>query len=256
MGEDVLTKRFLFVLFLFVASMRILVFSGNMFTTMVGWDGLGLVSFILVIYYQSLSRVDSGLVTVYRNRLGDGFFLIRFSWYFLSGGWGPDSFYGCHKLLCFLLFVGCFTKRAQAPFSAWLPAAIAAPTPVSSLVHSSTLVTAGIYVMLRYNVLFFSSFLVCSVSLVTLFVGGLRACFEKDLKKVVAISTLSQLGVMLYRLSLGFWKLCFVHMRMHALFKSLLFLRCGSLMSGLGGGQDSRFFGFSFSSVSGVCFFY
>lgn len=150
--------------------------------------------------------------------------------------------------------MGCFTKRAQAPFSAWLPAAMAAPTPVSSLVHSSTLVTAGIYVMLRYNILFFRSFLVCSVSLVTLFVGGVRACFEKDLKKVVAMSTLSQLGVMLYSLSIGFWKLCFVHMRMHALFKSLLFLRCGSLMAGLGGGQDSRFFGFSFSSVSGVCF--
>jgi len=85
MGEDVLMKRFLLVLFLFVGSMGILVFSGNMFTTMVGWDGLGLVSFILVIYYQSLSRVDSGLLTVYRNRLGDGFFLIRFSWYFLVG---------------------------------------------------------------------------------------------------------------------------------------------------------------------------
>jgi len=153
-----------------------------------------------------------------------------------------------------MLFIGCFTKRAQAPFSAWLPAAMAAPTPVSSLVHSSTLVTAGVYVMLRYNVLFFDSSVICSVSLVTLLVGGVRACFEKDLKKVVAMSTLSQLGVMLYRLSLGFWNLCFVHMSMHALFKSLLFLSCGSLMSGLGGGQDSRFFGFSFSSVSGVCF--
>jgi len=85
MGEDVLTKRFLLVLFLFVASMGILVFSGNIFTTMVGWDGLGLVSFVLVIYYQSISSVDSGLLTVYSNRLGDGFFLVSFSWYFLGG---------------------------------------------------------------------------------------------------------------------------------------------------------------------------
>lgn len=155
-GGTIDLRRFGWLVFLFVFSMFLLVFSGNFFTTMVGWDGLGLVSFCLVIFYNNSSRLESGLVTVFSNRLGDVFFLISFVFFFSSGSFSWDLFsYGnCFLFLC-LLFFGAITKSAQIPFSAWLPAAIAAPTPVSSLVHSSTLVTAGVYVLIRFNYLFF-----------------------------------------------------------------------------------------------------
>jgi NADH-ubiquinone oxidoreductase chain 5 len=157
-------------------------------------------------------------------------------------------------LFVFFIFLGSVTKRAQIPFSAWLPAAMAAPTPVSSLVHSSTLVTAGVYLLIRFNLSLFLGGLMLCISLGTLLLGGLGACFEMDFKKIIAISTLRQLGFMIFVLSLGIWELCYLHMLLHAVFKSLLFMRCGSLMVSKRGGQDSRFFGFSFDSVSGICF--
>lgn len=143
-----------------------------------------------------------------------------------------------------VLVVGAITKRAQLPFSSWLPAAIAAPTPVSSLVHSSTLVVAGVYVLCRFNTLLSSRYAPLSVvSLSTLFLGGVCAIVELDFKKVVAISTLRQLGFMLYSLRCGLPLLCFLHMSFHAVFKSMLFFSTGRLIGCLRGGQDSRFFG-------------
>jgi len=145
-------RRFLYLVFLFVLSMFILVFSGNFLLTIVGWDGLGLVSFCLVIFYCNASRLDSGLLTVFSNRLGDVFFLVSFYFFSLGGRFNFDSFSVKIPLtFVMFLFFGAITKSAQIPFSSWLPAAIAAPTPVSSLVHSSTLVTAGIYVLIRYH---------------------------------------------------------------------------------------------------------
>lgn len=149
-------RRFFWLVFGFVLSMIALVFSGNFFFTMLGWDGLGLVSFCLVIFYSNHSSLESGLVTVFSNRVGDVFFLRCFFFFCLSGTFFFDSGSGGGGLLFFLfIFFGAITKRAQIPFSAWLPAAIAAPTPVSSLVHSSTLVTAGVYVLIRFFYLFF-----------------------------------------------------------------------------------------------------
>jgi len=122
---------------------------------------------------------------------------------------------------------------------------MAAPTPVSSLVHSSTLVTAGLYVLIRFNYLFcffeFSFFKI--ISILTMVLGGLCAVIEKDFKKIVAMSTLSQLGIILFIMSLGIWKLCFLHIIIHAFFKSILFLGTGSIIGQIGGLQDSRFYG-------------
>jgi len=135
--------------------MLFLVFSVNFFVTIIGWDGLGLFSFCLVIFYGNSLSLESGLVTVFRNRIGDVFFLVCFFLFSFRGWFRFDSFsFGPLYVLLVFLFFGSITKRAQVPFSAWLPAAIAAPTPVSSLVHSSTLVTAGIYVLIRYHYLF------------------------------------------------------------------------------------------------------
>ncbi len=200
-------------------------------------------------------RLDSGLITVFRNRVGDVFFLLSFFLFLESGQWTFDLFFFSVPFwFLVFLFFGRITKRAQIPFSAWLPAAMAAPTPVSSLVHSSTLVTAGVFVLIRYHYLFFYAgpfFLFFSLG--TMLLAGFCACIEKDYKKVIAMSTLSQLGMILFVLSVGCWILSFLHMVVHAFFKSTLFLSRGSMISQLGGGQDSRFYGgFSRSSISYV----
>jgi len=138
------------------------------------------------------------------------------------------------------------TKRAQLPFSAWLPAAIAAPTPVSSLVHSSTLVTAGVYLIMRFYYVMHSLItrkILRLIFIMTALLAGIVACFEPDLKKVVAMSTLRQLGLILFILSLGEFLFCYYHIVCHALFKALLFLRCGMVISLRSGGQDIRFIG-------------
>lgn len=249
-------RRFVYTVFFFVVSMFFLVFSGNFFFTMIGWDGLGLVSFCLVVFYNNSSSLDSGLVTFFTNRLGDVFFLVSFFFFCVGGSWSFDFFsYSFPSVFLYFLFFGAITKRAQVPFSAWLPAAMAAPTPVSSLVHSSTLVTAGVYVLIRYHYLFFycSWFFKC-FSLFTMFLAGFCACLEKDFKKVIAMSTLSQLGIMLFILSVGSWMLSFLHIVIHAFFKSTLFLRRGILISQSSGGQDSRFYGGFF--INGGSFSY
>ena len=240
-----MNSRFFYLLFLFVVSIMFLVFSGSWVVVILGWDGLGLVSFLLVIYYNNRSRLDSGMITVFTNRVGDCLFILRFMLMFYSGWVCLDflSFESC-LFFRFVVFVGSITKSAQLPFSSWLPAAMAAPTPVSSLVHSSTLVTAGVYLLVRFNFLIESCyFILAPLSLFTIFLAGACAVYELDFKKVVAISTLSQLGFIIFSISSGFWLLSFLHMIFHAFFKSSLFLSTGNLIHYLLGGQDSRNFG-------------
>lgn len=236
--------RFLCVLFLFVASIFFLVFSFSWFIVILGWDGLGVVSFLLVIYYNDSKSLDSGIITFLTNRLGDCFFLLSFIFIFYCGFYS-FRYLGISNFILFLLFVivGRITKRAQIPFSAWLPAAMAAPTPVSSLVHSSTLVTAGVFLLIRFNYLLISVYpFMIFISLITIILGGLFANYELDFKKIVAISTLRQLGFMVFSISVGRWLLGFIHIIFHAFFKSTLFLSTGSLIHFLIGDQDSRVF--------------
>jgi NADH-ubiquinone oxidoreductase chain 5 len=131
--------------------MLCLVFSPNLFSLMIGWDGLGLVSFLLVIYYRNFSSLRSGLLTVFTNRLGDLSIIVSFILFFLRSSMSVTSFYFNSSIyLGIFILLAASTKSAQLPFSSWLPAAMAAPTPVSSLVHSSTLVTAGVYLLIRF----------------------------------------------------------------------------------------------------------
>ena len=245
--------RFFYLLFLFVASMFFLVFSSSWVVVILGWDGLGLVSFLLVIFYNNSSSLDSGLITVFTNRLGDCLFILSFIFFFYGGFFSIDFLRSsiCF-FFCLVIFFGCITKSAQVPFSSWLPAAMAAPTPVSSLVHSSTLVTAGVYLLIRFNYLLSSIFyLLLPISLLTIVLAGACAVYELDFKKVVAMSTLRQLGFIIFSISCGYWLLGFLHMVFHAFFKSSLFLSTGNLIHYIGGDQDSRdfgSFGFSFSS--------
>ena len=165
-----------------------------------------MVSFFLIIYYQSPVSIYSGLITLFMNRLGDGLLLVAVVLLFYTS---PSSLFivGLRLILSFSLLLGLCTKRALFPFSPWLPAAIAAPTPISSLVHSSTLVTAGLYLMFRFSEYFYLSssicYFICISRVFTSFYAGLNSLVEIDLKKVVALSTLRHLGFIGLSFSLG-----------------------------------------------------
>lgn len=160
--------------------------------------------------------------------------------FYTTPGLTPSS--PCLVVVGGLLVVAAMTKSAQIPFSAWLPAAMAAPTPVSSLVHSSTLVTAGVYLLIRFHGALGpgASRGLTLLACLTMFMAGLGANFEMDLKKVIALSTLSQLGLMMAILGMGYPQLAFFHLVTHALFKALLFLCAGALIHTLGDNQDIR----------------
>lgn len=244
-------SRFIYLVLLFVFSMSIIVLSPNLISILLGWDGLGLVSYALVIFYQNEKSNNAGMLTILSNRIGDVAILLSIGLIVKLGSWNfiyysyyiSDEYWGLFKVLVILRAI---TKRAQIPFSAWLPAAMAAPTPVSALVHSSTLVTAGVYLIIRFSGAIEGSFiqrLLLIVSCLTIFIAGLGANFEYDLKKIIALSTLSQLGVMLSILSLGYPDLSFFHLLRHALFKALLFICAGVVIHSVGGYQDIRFMG-------------
>merc|ERR1712105_24665 len=151
------------------------------------------------------------------------------------------SFYGSNQPFCLtglLILVVSFTKSAQAPFSSWLPAAMLAPTPVSALVHSSTLVTTGVYLLFRFFPVALP--LIFNIGAFTTLMAGLAAILEADSKKIIALSTLSQLGLMVSSLGIGARSLCFAHLRTHAAFKALLFLAMGTCIHGIYGSQEAR----------------
>jgi NADH-ubiquinone oxidoreductase chain 5 len=145
--------------------------------------------------------------------------------------------------LLLIVILASITKRAQIPFSAWLPAAMAAPSPVSALVHSSTLVTAGVYLLIRFSPVLGMNRFLLNLGCTTMFMSGLGANFEMDLKKIIALSTLRQLGLIFFVLALGYEELAFFHLLSHAFFKSLLFLCAGVFIHGMGDIQDVRFLG-------------
>nr|QLY89869.1 NADH dehydrogenase subunit 5 [Viviparus viviparus] len=246
MSHDIFLSRFIWLVMLFVLSMNLLVFIPSLPALLLGWDGLGIVSFVLVIYYQNNKSLGAGMLTILANRVGDVMILVSIGMLVILGYWNimliSDFCFTGAVGLCIL--IAGMTKSAQMPFSSWLPAAMAAPTPVSALVHSSTLVTAGVFLLIRFYPilekwgLFKSSLLI--VAVLTMLMAGIGANYENDLKKIVALSTLSQLGVMMMSLALGLPMLALFHLYTHALFKALLFLCAGALIHGSGGNQDIR----------------
>nr|QOW08077.1 NADH dehydrogenase subunit 5 [Attagenus augustatus augustatus] len=251
MSGDLNMNRFIFLVAMFVLSMILLIISPNLISILLGWDGLGLVSYCLVIYYQNMKSYNAGMLTFLTNRLGDVALLISIAWMVNYGGWNFYFWIDCMSedfsmsIISGLVILAGMTKSAQIPFSAWLPAAMAAPTPVSSLVHSSTLVTAGVYLLIRFSVCFSigAMFFLMFFSTLTMFMAGLCANLEFDLKKIIAFSTLSQLGLMVSIFSLGSYKLAFFHLLTHALFKALLFMCAGSIIHNFLNCQDIRYMG-------------
>nr|AVN67965.1 NADH dehydrogenase subunit 5 [Pycnoscelus sp. B103] len=251
MHGDYNMNRFIYLVLLFVMSMMFLIISPNMISILLGWDGLGLVSYCLVIYYQNVKSYNAGMLTALSNRIGDVALLMVIAWMLNFGSWNYIYYLDCLKssyemeIITFLVVLAGATKSAQIPFSSWLPAAMAAPTPVSALVHSSTLVTAGVYLLIRFSSSFsdWLNTLLLLIAGLTMFMAGLGANFEYDLKKIIALSTLSQLGLMMSILSLGFASLAFFHLLTHALFKALLFMCAGMVIHTMKDSQDIRYMG-------------
>lgn len=252
MGEDYNVNRFILLVLIFVMSIIILIISPNLIRILLGWDGLGLVSYCLVIYFQNVKSYNAGILTALSNRIGDVALLLAIAWILNYGSWNYIFYLDIIKnnfeiiVIGGLVILAAMTKSAQIPFSSWLPAAMAAPTPVSALVHSSTLVTAGVYLLIRFNILLDNSKLgqfLLLVSGLTIFIAGLGANFEFDLKKIIALSTLSQLGLIISILSIGYYKLAFFHLLTHALFKALLFICAGVIIHNTKNAQDIRFIG-------------
>nr|AWV83426.1 NADH dehydrogenase subunit 5 [Aleeta curvicosta] len=248
MLNDKTINRFIYIIMMFVMSMMLLIISPNMVSIIVGWDGLGLVSYCLIIYYQNLNSSNAGMLTALMNRIGDVMILLLIAWMMNFGSWNFLSFINKMTMnsMIVLIIIAGFTKSAQIPFSSWLPAAMAAPTPVSALVHSSTLVTAGVYLIIRFSKLIFSFNLIqmfLMLSIMTMIMSGMAANFEFDLKKIIALSTLSQLGIMMSILMFGYPMLSFFHLIIHALFKASLFLCAGVMIHSLNNNQDIRMMG-------------
>jgi len=247
--EDKFINRFTIIVLLFIISINLLIYIPHIIALLLGWDGLGLVSFILVIYYQNHKSLAAGLITAISNRVGDAILLIAIALTLDQGHWFIINITITPALIyqVILIIVAAITKSAQIPFSSWLPAAIAAPTPVSALVHSSTLVTAGVFLLIRFYPFLhsFSSFntILLLIATCTIFIAGLRALTECDIKKIIALSTLRQLGIIITSLALNLPILTFFHIVTHALFKALLFIGAGAFINYHIHSQDLRWIG-------------
>nr|QUJ10051.1 NADH dehydrogenase subunit 5 [Tubifex tubifex] len=249
MLDDQFINRFTILVLLFVLSMGLLIFIPSLMMLLLGWDGLGITSFILVIYYQNPKSLAAGMITALTNRVGDVMILMAIALSINQGHWSMFSMWDSSfsTLVILFIMVAGMTKSAQMPFSSWLPAAMAAPTPVSALVHSSTLVTAGVFLLIRFypflsTLPLFNSILLFS-AISTMLMAGISAATECDMKKIIALSTLSQLGMMMTSLGLGAPTFALLHMMTHAMFKALLFICAGEMIALHSHGQDLRWLG-------------
>ncbi|MET4142485.1 NADH-quinone oxidoreductase subunit L [Pedobacter sp. UYP1] len=259
MHDDEGFGKFFSYLNLFIFFMLLLVLGSNYIVMFIGWEGVGLCSYLLIgFWFTNSSYATAAKKAFVMNRIGDLGFLIavflifttfgsvEFSKIFpLAGNMVPGN--STIALIALLLFVGACGKSAQIPLFTWLPDAMAGPTPVSALIHAATMVTAGIYMIARSNVLFdlapVVQHLIAIIGLTTAVMGALVALTQTDIKKVLAYSTVSQLGYMFLGLGVGAYNGSFFHVITHAFFKALLFLCAGSVIHAMHHEQDMRHMG-------------
>ena len=239
---------------LFVFSMLLLVMGANYIILFIGWEGVGLCSYLLIgFWFKDHNNNDAAKKAFIMNRIGDFGFLLAVFWLLTKLGSADfhEVFNNVSKLSTFditaitlLLFVGATGKSAQLPLYTWLPDAMAGPTPVSALIHAATMVTAGVYMIARSNVLFtmapVTQSVIAIVGLATAVIAATIALKQNDIKKVLAYSTVSQLGYMFVGLGVGAYTGAVFHVMTHAFFKALLFLGAGSVIHAMGGEQDMR----------------
>ena len=252
--------RFFSYLNLFMFFMLILVLAANYVLLFVGWEGVGLCSYLLIgFYFLKKSAADAGKKAFIVNRIGDfgfmlGMFLLFRTFHSLDFGTvfaaaskpevaiEPLGTFGTITVACLLLFVGATGKSAQLPLYVWLPDAMEGPTPVSALIHAATMVTAGVYVVARSHILFTHAptamYVVAIVGCATAFFAATIGLVQSDIKKVLAYSTVSQLGYMFLGCGVGAFGAGIFHLMTHAFFKALLFLSAGSVIHAMGGEQD------------------
>lgn len=256
MAEDWGYSRYFTYLNLFTFAMLILVMASNMVLMFVGWEGVGLCSYLLIgFWFEKHSAANAGKKAFIVNRVGDAGFILGMLFLFLQvgstefgkinqaladGSLGP----GMITLIALLLFVGATGKSAQIPLYVWLPDAMEGPTPVSALIHAATMVTAGVYMVSRMNYLYslseLASLVVASIGALTAIFAATMALTQNDIKRVLAYSTISQIGYMFIGCGVGAYAAGMFHLYTHAFFKSLLFLAAGSVMHALSGELDMR----------------
>ena len=257
MAEDADVARYFAYLNLFTAAMLVLVMAENLLLLFVGWEGVGLCSYLLIgFWYTDDEKASAGKKAFIVNRIGDAGFLLGL--FVLFWGLGAHGVWtlsftdiqanasvlsvGTVTLVCVLLFIGATGKSAQIPLYVWLPDAMAGPTPVSALIHAATMVTAGIYLIARLHFLYAVSpaalALVAYIGAGTALFAATIALVQTDIKKVLAYSTVSQLGYMFLGLGVGAYGAAVFHLMTHAFFKALLFLGAGSVIHGMSDEQD------------------
>ncbi len=256
MHDDEGHNKFFSYLNLFVFFMLLLVLGSNYLVMFVGWEGVGLCSYLLIgFWFKNTSYNNAAKKAFIMNRIGDlGFLLGIFLIYVTFGSvsysevFAQAKFYGADEpvliAITLLLFVGAMGKSAQLPLYTWLPDAMAGPTPVSALIHAATMVTAGIYMIARSNILYTlaptSLHIVSLIGVITAVFAATIGLLQNDIKKVLAYSTVSQLGYMFLALGMGAYTSAVFHVITHAFFKALLFLGAGSVIHAMGGEQDIR----------------
>ncbi len=250
--------RYFSYLNLFAAFMLVLVLGANMLVMFVGWEGVGLCSYLLVgFWYQKKSASDAGKKAFIVNRVGDFAFILGILLTFVRFGsidfqavaqsaaaLSPETAFGTVSLITLLLFIGATGKSAQIPLYVWLPDAMEGPTPVSALIHAATMVTAGVYMIGRNAVLYSHApqtlAIVAVIGTATALMAGTIGLVQNDIKRVLAYSTVSQLGYMFLAMGVGAFSAGIFHLYTHAFFKALLFLGSGAVIHALAGEQDMR----------------
>jgi NADH-quinone oxidoreductase subunit L len=243
---------------LFAAFMLVLVLGANLLVMFVGWEGVGLCSYLLIgFWFEKPSAADAGKKAFIVNRIGDFGFLLGMLLVFVRfgtldfqevahavAGIGPEAAFGTLSLITLLLFIGATGKSAQIPLYVWLPDAMEGPTPVSALIHAATMVTAGVYMIGRNAALFSRApetlAIVAMIGTATALMAGTIGLVQNDIKRVLAYSTVSQLGYMFLAMGVGAFAGGIFHLYTHAFFKALLFLASGAVIHAIGGEQDVR----------------
>jgi NADH-quinone oxidoreductase subunit L len=250
--------RYFSYLNLFAAFMLVLVLGANFLIMFVGWEGVGLCSYLLIgFWYQKKSAADAGKKAFIVNRIGDAGFVLGVLLLFVRFGsvdfqevaraastLSPEVAFGTVSWITLLLFIGATGKSAQIPLYVWLPDAMEGPTPVSALIHAATMVTAGVYMIARNGVLFAHApqtlTIVAVIGAATALMAGTIGLVQNDIKRVLAYSTVSQLGYMFLAMGVGAYAAGVFHLYTHAFFKALLFLGSGAVIHALAGEQDLR----------------
>nr|YP_026059.1 NADH dehydrogenase subunit 5 [Aleurodicus dugesii]AAS77749.1 NADH dehydrogenase subunit 5 [Aleurodicus dugesii] len=245
MNHNKKKNMFFKLIMMFIMFMLIVIHSSNMISMIMGWEGLGMISFILIMFYQNKKSLMMSISTMMNNRIGDIMMILSIIMMMNFNSWSFMN-HKFNMMIIFMILISAFSKSAQIPFSSWLTDAMAAPTPISALVHSSTLVTAGIFLLIRFKYSIFMmkemKNIIFIMSLMTLFMASMNSIIEWDIKKIIALSTLSQMSIMFISISMNFYNLAFFHLITHAMFKSLIFL-CASSYINIYNNQNIKFMG-------------